>query len=283
MVRFLSICFIILTTCIVEKAWAQQLPTPSFPERWQLNLQKPVTEVAQFIYDFHTFLLWVTALITIFILTLLLICFFKFNSKANPVPSNTTHNTTLEVLWTVVPVIILIIIAVPSYRLLYFMDRIDDAELTVKVVGNQWYWSYEFPDYEIELIQLPLQEDQIDIEAGQHRLLEVDEPLVLPVNTDIRILFTSNDVIHAWTIPAFGVKMDSVPGRLNETWTNVTEIGRYYGQCSELCGVNHSHMPIVVDVVDRAEWERWKDRLVEEAGGMKLEDPSKRLAAITIQ
>jgi len=282
-VRFLSICFIILTTCIVEKAWAQQLPTPSFPERWQLNLQKPVTEVAQFIYDFHTFLLWVTALITIFILTLLLICFFKFNSKANPVPSNTTHNTTLEVLWTVVPVIILIIIAVPSYRLLYFMDRIDDAELTVKVVGNQWYWSYEFPDYEIELIQLPLQEDQIDIEAGQHRLLEVDEPLVLPVNTDIRILFTSNDVIHAWTIPAFGVKMDSVPGRLNETWTNVTEIGRYYGQCSELCGVNHSHMPIVVDVVDRAEWERWKDRLVEEAGGMKLEDPSKRLAAITIQ
>ena len=283
MVRFLSIFFITLTTVIVGKAQAQQLPTPSFPDRWQLNLQKPVTEVAQFIYEFHTFLLWVTTVITIFVLALLLICFIKFNSKANPVPSKTTHNTTLEVLWTVVPVIILIIIAVPSYRLLYFMDRIDDAELTVKVVGNQWYWSYEFPDYEIELIQLPLQEDQIDVAAGQHRLLEVDEPLVLPVNTDIRILFTSNDVIHAWTIPAFGIKMDNVPGRTNETWTNVTEIGRYYGQCSELCGVDHSYMPIVVDIVDRAEWERWKNGLVEEARGITSEDPIKRLAAINTQ
>lgn len=233
------------------------MPTPSFPKAMQLNLQTPVTPVAEQIYDFHTFLLWVITIISLFVLALLLICIFRFNEKANPVPSKTTHNTLLEVIWTGVPIIILIAIAFPSYRLLYYMDRTTEADMTIKVIGNQWFWSYEYVDDEISFDAIALADDQIDPAKGHHRLLETDRHVVLPVDTTIRLLFTANDVIHAWTIPAFGVKLDNMPGRTNETWTRVTKEGRYYGQCSELCGVDHSFMPIVVDVVSKDAYKAW--------------------------
>ncbi len=255
-------------------AWAQeQMPQPSFPKPWQLGLQHPVTPVAEQMYDFHTFLMWVITAISVFVLILLLIVIFKFNEKANPVPAKWTHNTMLEVIWTAIPVVILVIIAVPSYRLLYFMDRTSEAEMTIKVIGNQWYWSYEYPDSEISFDAIALQPDEIDTAKGQHRLLETDEHVVLPVDTNVRILFTANDVIHAWTIPAFGVKLDNMPGRTNETWTRVTQIGRYYGQCSELCGVDHSFMPIVVDVVSKEDYQKWvESKKQANAGSVQLAD-----------
>ncbi|MDX2225163.1 MAG: cytochrome c oxidase subunit II [Rhodospirillaceae bacterium] len=234
-----------------------QMPTPAFPLPMQLNLQTPVSPVAQQIYDFHNYLLVMCTVISLFVLALLLICVFRFNEKTNPIASKTSHNTLLEVIWTAVPVVVLVIIAVPSYRLLYYMDRTTEAEMTLKVIGNQWFWTYEYPDQEISFDALALPDDQIDTAAGQHRLLETDRHVVLPVDTTIRILFTANDVIHAWTIPAFGVKLDNMPGRTNETWTRVTQEGRYYGQCSELCGVDHSFMPIVVDVVSKDAFEQW--------------------------
>jgi len=240
------------------QAFAQdRMPTPSFPSPWQLNLQAPATPVAERLASFHTFLLWVITIITVFVLILLLICIFRYNEKANPVPAKWSHNTLLEVLWTAIPVVVLVIIAIPSYRLLYFMDRTEEAELTLKITGNQWFWTYDLPDQNISFDALPLGEDEVDVAAGQHRLLETDRHVVLPVDTTIRLLFTANDVIHAWTVPAFGVKLDNMPGRINETWTRVTKLGRYYGQCSELCGVDHSFMPIVVDVVSKEEFQEW--------------------------
>jgi len=257
---FFSSCFFTLTAFAAE-----QMPTPSFPKEWQMGLQTPVTPVAEQLLIYHNFLLWVITAITLFVLALLLICIFRFNEKANPVPSKVTHNTLLEVIWTGVPVLILILIltGVPftkipgSFGLLYYMDRVEEADMTIKVVGNQWYWSYELLDYDISYDSLPLPEDQIDYAAGQHRQLETDTHVVIPVDTTIRLLFTSNDVIHAWAVPAFGVKLDNVPGRTNETWTRVTQEGRYYGQCSELCGKEHSLMPIVVDVVSKEKFQQY--------------------------
>jgi cytochrome c oxidase subunit 2 len=243
---------------LVLPAWAaEQMPTPSFPVPWQLGLQHPVTPVAEMLVSFHTFLMWIITAISVFVLILLLICVFRFNEKANPVPAKWSHNTLLEVIWTTVPVFILVAIAVPSYQILYYMDRTTEAEMTIKVIGNQWFWSYEYPDSEISFDALALPPEQIDTSKGQHRLLETDNHVVLPVDTNIRILFTATDVIHAWAVPAFGVKLDNMPGRVNETWTRVTQLGRYYGQCSELCGVDHSYMPIVVDVVSKEDYQKW--------------------------
>lgn len=235
----------------------EQMPTPSFPTKWQLGFQHPVTPVAEQLVDFHNFLLVITTVITLFVLALLLICIFRFNERANPVPAKWSHNTLLEVIWTTVPVLILIVIAIPSYRLLYYMDRVEDADMTIKVIGNQWYWSYELPDYDISFDSLAIPDDEIDTEAGQYRQLETDTHVVLPVDTNIRVLFTATDVIHAWAVPAFGVKLDNVPGRTNESWMRITQEGRYYGQCSELCGVEHSLMPIVVDVVSKEKFQQY--------------------------
>lgn len=268
----------VLTMVCASSAWAQELPTPSFPVPWQLNLQTPASPVAEQLVEFHNFLLVICTVISLVVLALLLWCAFRYNAKANPVPSKNAHNTLLEIAWTAIPVIILVVIAVPSYRLLYYMDRIEDPELTVKVVGNQWYWTYEFPDYDISFDSLPLQDDEIDVAAGQHRLLEVDTPLILPTDTDIRILFTATDVLHAWTIPAFGVKLDNVPGRTNETWTRITIPGKFYGQCSELCGINHSFMPIVVHAVSPEEFEAW--RASELAANDNTPDDANRFAAL---
>jgi cytochrome c oxidase subunit II len=274
----------VLTFVSASSAWAQNADgtwdTPSFPVPWQLNLQTPASPVAERMYDFHTFLLWITTGISVIVLGLLIWCAIRYNSKTNPVPSKNTHNTLLEIVWTAIPVIVLVIIAVPSYRLLYYMDRVEDPGLTIKVIGNQWYWTYEFPDYDISFDSLPLPENEIDVTApDQHLLLEVDTPLVLPTDTDIRILFTATDVLHAWTIPAFGVKLDSVPGRINESWTRITVPGKYYGQCSELCGINHSFMPIVVHAVSPEEFEAWRAKQLAANGNTP--DDANRFAALT--
>ena len=266
--KILGFLSLISTALFSWAAFAQQdMPTPSFPKEWQLNLQTPVTPVARMMYDFHTELLWITTIITLFVLILLLICIFRFNEKANPVPSKTSHNTVLEVVWTVLPIIILVIIAIPSYRLLFFMDRTAESEMTLKIIGNQWFWSYEYPDQEISFDSLATPDDQIDVAKGQHRLLEVDKHVVVPVDTTIRLLFTATDVIHAWTVPAFGVKLDNMPGRINESWMKIEKEGRYYGQCSELCGVDHSFMPIVVDVVSKEKFKEWVGKEKQAAEG----------------
>jgi cytochrome c oxidase subunit 2 len=236
---------------------ADSMPTPSFPERWQLNLQTPATPVMERMVAFHTELLWIISAISLFVLVLLIICVVRFNERANPVPSKTTHNTLLEVIWTAVPVLILVAIAVPSYRLLYFADRTSEADMTLKVTGNQWYWSYEYPDSDISFDAVPIPDDKINAAAGEHRLLETDNHVVLPIDTNVRVLVTGADVIHAWAVPAFGVKTDSMPGRINETWIRAIKLGRFYGQCSELCGVDHSFMPIVVDVVSKDDYAKW--------------------------
>ena len=268
--------FAALSTSLAATA-QDVMPTPSFPKPMQLNLQTPVTPVAEMIYEFHTYLLIMCTVISVFVLILLLICVFKYNEKTNPVPSKTTHNTLLEVIWTGIPIIILVIIAVPSYRLLFFMDRTTEAEMTLKTIGNQWFWSYEYPDYDISFDAIALTDDQI--KPGQYRMLETDRHVVLPVDTTIRILFTANDVIHAWTIPAFGVKLDNMPGRTNETWMKVTKEGRYYGQCSELCGVDHSFMPIVVDIVSKDAFKQWVAKEKQAAQAPALAAPTQLAAA----
>ena len=264
---FLSIVSSTFLSWAVMAQEGTQMPTPSFPKEWQLNLQTPASPMAQMMYDFHTELLWIVTIITLFVLALLLICIFRFNEKANPVPSKTTHNSVLEVVWTVLPIVILVVIAIPSYRLLFFADRTTEAEMTMKIIGNQWFWSYEYPDQEISFDSIPRPDNEIDTAKGEHRLLEVDKHVVLPVGTNIRLLFTATDVIHAWTIPAFGVKLDNVPGRINETWVRIDKEGRYYGQCSELCGVNHSFMPIVVDAVSKEKFQAWVSKEKQAAEG----------------
>lgn len=228
-------------------------------EPWQLGFQEAVTPVAQEMHDFHNLLLVIITAISVFVLLLLLWVMIRFNARANPTPSRTSHNTVIEVLWTVLPILILVAIAIPSFKLLYFTDRHATPDMTLKVTGHQWYWSYEYPDHgQIAFDSLMVPEDQI--KPGQHRLLEVDNRVVVPVDTNVRVLVTSDDVIHSWAMPAFGVKMDTVPGRLNETWFRVERLGVYYGQCSELCGLNHAFMPIAVEVVSKEDFARWVEQ-----------------------
>lgn len=235
-------------------AWADR------PRPWQMSFQDAASPVMEQIQSFQDLLFWIIVAITLFVLALLCYCAIKFNEKSNPTPSRTTHNTALEVLWTVVPILILVVIAVPSFRLLYFMDRTDKPEMTLKVVSHQWYWSYHYPDHgdlNFTSNMIPAE----DLKPGQLRLLSVDNEVVLPVDTNVRILATSEDVIHNWAVPAFGIKVDSVPGRTNETWVRITKEGTYYGQCSELCGINHGFMPIQVHAVSKQAFAQW----IEEA------------------
>jgi len=226
-------------------------------ENWQLSFQEPATDLMSDIISFHSYILMpIITGISILVLFLLLYIAFRFNSSRNQTASNTTHNTLVEVLWTVIPVILLIIIAIPSFRLLYVSETIPKADLTIKAIGNQWYWSYEYPDYgDIAFDANMLNDDELS--DPKLRLLETDTQIVVPVNKVVKLQITSNDVLHAWTIPAFGVKMDAVPGRLNETWFKANREGVFYGQCSELCGPKHAFMPINVNVVSEEEFEDW--------------------------
>ena len=196
--------------------------------------------------------------ITVFVLGLMVYVMVRFNAKANPVPSKTSHNTLIEVVWTVIPILILLVIAVPSFRLLYDQAT-PEADMTIKATGYQWYWGYEYPDHgDIAFDALMLEDDEL--QPGQPRLLTTDNAVVVPVDTTVRVLVTAADVIHNWAMPAFGVKMDAYPGRLNETWFRANQTGIYYGQCSELCGIRHSFMPIMVKVVEKEEFTAWVEQ-----------------------
>ncbi|MGY9005316.1 MAG: cytochrome c oxidase subunit II [Alphaproteobacteria bacterium] len=226
------------------------------PQPWQMGFQPAASPVMERITDFHNFLLVLILAIAIFVLALMLYVMVRFNAKANPTPSRTTHHTLLEVVWTVVPIIILVLMTIPSFKLLYYMDRTDKPEMTLKVTGSQWFWTYEYPDQGKFIFDSQMVPDA-EIKPGQLRLLEVDNRIVLPVNTNIRVLVTANSVLHAWAVPALGVKIDAVPGRMNETWVRITKPGVYYGQCSELCGINHGFMPIAINAVSKADFAKW--------------------------
>ena len=233
-------------------------------ENWQLSFQEPATDLMSDIISFHSYILIpIITGISLLVLGLLLYIMFRFNSKRNVVASTTTHNTVIEILWTVIPVILLIIIAIPSFRLLYVSETIPKADLTIKAIGNQWYWTYEYPDYEDIVFDANMLLEN-ELSDPKLRLLETDTQIVVPVNKVVKLQITSADVLHAWTIPAFGVKMDAVPGRLNETWFKANKEGIYYGQCSELCGPKHAFMPINVKVVSENEFNDWLDFAKEE-------------------
>jgi cytochrome c oxidase subunit II len=235
-------------------AWAGLgQPTP-----WELGLQQSASPVMDDIVWFHNFLLWLIAVIALFVLVLLAIVVVKFNARANPVPSRTTHNTAIEIIWTVVPVLILVTVAVPSFRLLFYQLKVPPADLTVKVTGKQWFWSYSYPDQKFEFDSLMVQDK--DLKAGQPRLLAVDNEMVVPVNKVVRVLVTGADVIHSFSVPSFGIKIDAIPGRLNETWFKAEREGMYYGQCSQLCGRDHAFMPIAVHVVSEKEYTAWLEQ-----------------------
>jgi cytochrome c oxidase subunit 2 len=244
------------------------------PENWQVGFQDSHSPVMERIASFNSLLFWIIVGITVFVLGLMAIIIIRFNRKRNPTPQKWSHNPILEVIWTVVPVIILLVIAIPSFRLLYYMDRTEDAEMTIKAIGHQWYWTYEYPDLgDVEFDAIMLEEDEL--EEGQLRLLETDNRVVVPVDTNIRLLTTADDVIHAWAIPAFGVKLDSVPGRINEAWFRVDEEGIYYGQCSELCGTNHGFMPITVEAVSKEAYAEWAEFAKQEFARDESPEPAR--------
>src|ERR1041385_6553119 len=248
----------VLTAVTVLAGAALALAAPGDtgqPHPWQLGLQRGVTPVMDDIIWFHDFLLYLIVAITLFVLGLLVIVVIKFNARANPTPSRPTHNTTIEVIWTVVPVLILVTIAVPSFRLLFYQLNTPKADVTVKATGKQWFWSYQYPDSKFEFDSLMVQEK--DLKPGQPRLLAVDNEMVVPVNKIVKVLTTGADVIHAFAVPSFGIKIDAIPGRLNETWFKAEREGTYYGQCSELCGRDHAFMPITVHVVSDQAYNAW--------------------------
>jgi cytochrome c oxidase subunit 2 len=226
------------------------------PKPWQLGFQPPATPVKDRLSAFHDELLIIITLITVFVLGLLVYVIWRFNQQRNPVPSRTSHNTVIEMLWTVVPVLILVIIAIPSFKLMYYMDRVPNPEMTIKVTGHQWYWSYEYPDQgSLTFDSNMIPEDQL--KSGQKRLLDVDNPLVVPADTIIRVLVTGTDVIHSWFVPSFGVQEYAIVGRLNESWMKIEHPGTYYGQCNQICGVNHAFMPIKVEALSKDAFQLW--------------------------
>ncbi len=226
------------------------------PQPWQMSFQPAASPVMQDFEDFHRFVLYIIIVICALVFGLLLWIIIRYNQRSNPVPGKVTHNTLLEVLWTIVPVIILVVIAIPSFKLLYFEAEVPPADLTIKAIGHQWFWSYQYPGSNLQFDSLGLS-DAVALKKGEPRLLGVDNVVVVPVNKVVKVVTTGADVIHSWAVPSFGVKMDAVPGRLNETWFKATVEGTYYGQCSELCGARHAYMPIEVRVVSQDAYNTW--------------------------
>ena len=266
----------IVVASVTLLAGGAAMAASGHPEPWQLGLQGSATPVMDDIVWFHNFLLWIIVVITVFVLALLVIVVVKFNHRSNPVPSRTTHNTTIEVLWTVVPVLILVTIAVPSFRLLFYELKVPPADITVKATGKQWFWSYSYTDSKFEFDSLMVQDK--DLKAGQPRLLAVDNEMVVPVNKVVRVLVIGSDVIHSFSIPSFGIKVDAIPGRLNETWFKAEREGMYYGQCSQLCGRDHAFMPLAVRVVSDKEYSAWLDQAKKKFAT----DDSVRPAAVAV-
>jgi cytochrome c oxidase subunit 2 len=242
--------FTVLATSFASNAFANQ------PKEWQLGFQDAASQGMREIVNFHNnILLPIIIAISVFVLFLMIYACVRFRASKNPIPSKTTHNVAVEVLWTLIPCLILIVMAVPSFKILYKQDTIPKAEITIKAVGYQWYWGYEYPDENIIFESYMVKEE--DLKENQPRLLTVDHEVVVPVNKVVKVLITANDVLHAWALPSFGVKRDAVPGRINETWFKAEKVGTYYGQCSELCGIQHAFMPITVRVVSEDEYEEW--------------------------
>ncbi|MBL0942153.1 MAG: cytochrome c oxidase subunit II [Alphaproteobacteria bacterium] len=225
------------------------------PLPWQIGFQKAVTPVMERINDLHNWVLVIVSGIGVFVLGMLGWIILRFRAVKNPQPSQHTHNPFLEMIWTIIPVFMLLIIAVPSFKLMFYMDKAVNPEMEIRVTGNTWYWKYEYPEHQLSF-DSQIVSDQ-NLKKDQLRLLEVDNQIVVPINTTVRLLFTSSDVLHSWTVPAFGVKKDCIPGRHNEAWINVSREGTYYGQCSELCGMKHGFMPISVRAVSKKAFQEW--------------------------
>ena len=226
------------------------------PKDWQLGFQKSASQGMEDIVWFHDYMLLpVITAIMVFVLFLIGYTCIRYRASRNKEASTTSHNTTIEVLWTLIPCLILIVLAVPSFKVLYSQDEIPKADVTIKAVGYQWYWGYEYPDENIIFDSYMI--DEKDLKEGQPRLLAVDNEVYVPVNKVVKVMITANDVLHAWALPSFGVKRDAVPGRINETWFKADRTGTFYGQCSELCGIKHAFMPITVNVVSEDEYNQW--------------------------
>lgn len=268
--RFLSRTFATAAATALAVAALATVPAlagTGMPSPWQMNLQGAVTPVAEFIHWFHDWLNIIITIVTLFVLALLVYVVFRFNEKANPVPSKTTHNALLEVAWTVIPVLILVVIAIPSFRLLKLQLEVPQSDMTLKVTGNQWRWTYEYPKesggFTFNSLMLNEEERAKAIaskritEAEAPRLLAVDNEAVIPVGKTVRVQVTASDVIHKFTVPSFGIKIDAIPGRLNETWFKAEREGIYYGQCSFICGQDHAYMPIAVRVVSQERYAAW--------------------------
>ncbi len=285
-------------------AWAQGRPLP-----WQMGFQEPATPVMERIVNFHNLLLVIISVIVVFVVGLLVYVIIRFRASRNPIPSKTTHNTLLEVIWTAAPVMILVVIAVPSFRLLYFANQVPEAKareagapvMTIKATGHQWYWVYEYSKVDKAGTNLRFESRLAcrgakDKETGRTdcqdfekekgykplRLLDTDNRIVVPVGAYVRLQVTAADVIHSWAVPAFGIKLDAIPGRLNETWFRATKTGVFYGMCSELCGVDHGFMPIAVEVVSKDKYQAWVARALkdEDYEKIKAAAPAKTRTAI---
>lgn len=233
------------------------MPAMAFhPLPWQIFFQYPATELMNDIIELHNFLMWIMLGIVVVVVALITYVCIRFSKRFNPNPAKFSHNVAIEIIWTLIPVLILCIIVVPTYKLLHKAEKIPPVEMTIKVVGYQWYWHYEYPDHGNFGFDSYMLQDK-DLKAGDFRLLEVDNKIVIPENTTVRFLITAGDVLHSFAVPSFGIKTDAVPGRVNQTWARVFTRGVYYGQCSELCGVNHGYMPIKIEVVSKEEFEHW--------------------------
>ena len=268
-----KILYIFLSIFTASSALANQ------PKDWQLGFQNPASDGMRDIISFHNnLLLPIIIAISVFVLFLMIYACIRFRASRNPNPSKTTHNVAVEVLWTLIPCLILIVMAVPSFKILYKQDTIPKADVTVKAIGYQWYWAYEYPDENIIFDSYMIEEK--DLKENQPRLLAVDNEVVVPVNKVVKVLITANDVLHAWALPSFGVKRDAVPGRINETWFKAEKVGTYYGQCSELCGIKHAFMPIAVRVVSEEDYQEWlTGAKIEFAKEILKEDQFKKIAS----
>lgn len=248
--RYFKIFYILLGGIITNSSLAFDL------HNWQIGFQKAASPVMEELSNFHDVLFYIICAIVALVFGLLTYICIRFNKKRNPIPSTNSHNTVIEIIWTVIPIFILVLIAIPSFRILYFMEQDQDPDMTIKVVAHQWYWNYEYPDHGNFNFDSYLIKDE-DLKPGQLRLLSVDNNLVVPVGAKVRILLTSADVLHSWAVPSLGVKMDAIPGRTNETWFKITKPGFYYGQCSEICGAGHGFMPIGIEAVDKDSFQLW--------------------------
>src|SRR5215510_16311799 len=243
-------------------------PIIGIPHDWQMGFPQPYTPLMDRVESLHDLLLVIISLICLFVLALLIYAVTRFHASRNPTPTTTTHNTVIEIAWTVIPILILVIIAIPSFRLLYYGDKATDAAFTVKVTGHQWYWSYEYPDqgnFSVDSRMLA-EADRAKLKPNQPRMLAVDEEMVIPANTVVRVIGTAADSMHGWTVWGFGIKKTVIPGRLNESWIEVPQEGIYFGQCSQICGQDHSYMPVAVRVVSKADFDAWVAQKKKAAG-----------------